>query len=154
MKKCTQCKTLKTLDLFHKNPSSSDGRASWCKKCQHELLKKQRQDPKMKEKFKIYRFRSLIRKRYGITEDQYYQMLKEQNGVCCICKLPNSGGFRPKQRLAIDHDHNTKFVRGLLCQKCNRGLGLFNDSIERLKSAIKYLERANKNEKIQRQKQD
>jgi uncharacterized protein YciI len=86
--------------------------------------------------------------RRGITTEKYQEMLEKQGGVCAICKRPESG-----KRLAIDHDHSCcpdlidsharmtcgKCVRGLLCETCNRGLGLFYDSTETLQAAITYL---------------
>ena len=75
-------------------------------------------------------------KRYGITTDTYYQMLKSQNGVCKICSQACLTG----RELCVDHCHTTGKVRGLLCGKCNSGLGSFNDNIQSLKMAIEYLE--------------
>jgi hypothetical protein len=146
MKKCSKCNTIKEMDLFHKNPTCRDGHASWCKKCQHEFLKQQRKNPKMREKFIFYSYKSAIKKRYGMTVEKYDEILKLQNGVCAICKTSCSHGVSFGKRLSIDHDHTTKFVRGLLCQKCNRGLGLFNDDIEKLKSAIRYIKKSKSNE--------
>jgi hypothetical protein len=77
--------------------------------------------------------------RYGITVDQYNEMLARQNGVCAICEEPCSSG----RRLAVDHDHDTGKVRGLLCNRCNRGIGLIKKS-SHLKRAAKYLEKAEK----------
>lgn len=70
---------------------------------------------------------------YKIRLEEYNIILLSQNGVCKICKQTSS------QTLAVDHDHNTGKIRGLLCKSCNTGLGLFEDSIERLKNAIEYL---------------
>lgn len=56
-----------------------------------------------------------------------------QHGRCAICRKSS------KRRLHMDHDHKTKLVRGLLCGKCNKGLGLFNDTIDLLNRAIQYL---------------
>lgn len=80
----------------------------------------------------------------GVDADRYQEMLKAQGGVCAICGCPErapdkaSGKIRD---LAIDHDHTTGAVRALLCSNCNRGLGLFNDSIELLAKAADYLKR-------------
>ena len=76
-----------------------------------------------------------IVKKYGITEDQYQQILQLQNGVCAICLR-----HQRYKRLSIDHDHKTKRVRGLLCNWCNRALGKFVDSPIRLRRAAEYLE--------------
>lgn len=79
---------------------------------------------------------------YGITLEIFNKILKSQKGVCAICKKPEiikDGRTGKKRNLSVDHCHNTNKVRGLLCSKCNNGIGLFNDSIKSLKSAIKYL---------------
>jgi hypothetical protein len=81
-------------------------------------------------------------KRYGIGYDRFEEMLAEQNGVCAICgKEETRVDHRTKQvsRLAIDHDHKTGTVRGLLCHAHNNSLGHFNDNPMVLWSAIKYL---------------
>jgi hypothetical protein len=75
-------------------------------------------------------------KRNGITIVQYKELFKEQEGKCAICKVPQS---QLKRRLSVDHDHDTKQIRGLLCQPCNLALGMFNDSVTTLSSAIGYL---------------
>ena len=84
------------------------------------------------------------RRKFGITEKDYDDMTIKQNGTCAICRKPETMKRNGKILiLAIDHCHklNEKGimkVRGLLCAKCNHGLGNFNDDIELLKSAIKY----------------
>ena len=78
---------------------------------------------------------SNLAKKYGITEQQYDDLLKAQHGVCAIC-----GRHQHYQRLSVDHDHKTGRVRGLLCMQCNRGIGRFFDSPIRLRSAAEYLE--------------
>lgn len=76
--------------------------------------------------------------RYGITDEQYQQLLAEQNFVCAICGKEERVEGRS---LAVDHDHETNLIRGLLCNRCNRALGLFNDDPELLKKAFEYLDR-------------
>ena len=73
-------------------------------------------------------------KKYGITVDDYNRMFKEQDGRCAICN--NHQNIR---KLAVDHNHKTGKVRGLLCINCNRGLGHYFDSTYRLNKAIDYL---------------
>ncbi len=80
---------------------------------------------------------------YNVTQEQYDQLLADQNGLCAIC-------FRPPKarRLAVDHDHKCcpgsrscgKCVRGLLCGPCNMGLGYFQDDPEVLIQALMYLD--------------
>ncbi len=72
---------------------------------------------------------------YGVSPEEYYEMYKEQGGKCKIC-----GCELEDEYLNIDHDSKTGEVRGLLCPNCNKGLGLFNEDINALKGAIKYLE--------------
>ena len=78
---------------------------------------------------------------YGLTMKDYDIMVKAQNGLCAICQKPERfktplGNIRP---LAVDHDHQTGEVRGLLCDRCNNGLGSFKDSPALLNRAQKYL---------------
>lgn len=77
-------------------------------------------------------------KRYGISPEEYTAKLIKQKGVCAICKSPDPAG---KPTLSVDHCHNTKNVRGLLCARCNVGLGMFKDDITVIQSAIAYLRR-------------
>lgn len=73
---------------------------------------------------------------YGITESDYLAMLEAQGGTCAIC---HQAERIPGRSLAIDHDHETGRVRGLLCASCNRGIGMLGDDVDRLASAIEYL---------------
>lgn len=74
--------------------------------------------------------------RYGISIAQYDALFLAQDGKCKICSLPSTA---QKRKLAVDHDHKTGKVRGLLCDKCNKGLGQFEDNVARLQTAITYL---------------
>lgn len=92
---------------------------------------------------KVGRIRKEKFKNYNITEAEYNTLHTMQNGVCAICKKAetalDSKGNKRKQ-LAIDHDHKTNIVRGLLCTRCNLGIGFLCDNTEFLKSAATYLE--------------
>lgn len=85
---------------------------------------------------------SYLRTRYGISKADYDSLLALQGGVCAICKLPEEM-IDPQtvktKRLAVDHDHVSGKVRGLLCRKCNALIGLAHDSRDLLSSAIAYL---------------
>ena len=89
-----------------------------------------------------YKRNSIMFNKYGITRDEYDAMRSEQNYSCKICNIheneaPATRGRQ--QKLVIDHCHTTKEVRGLLCVKCNVGIGMFDDNEDRLISAISYL---------------
>ncbi len=84
-------------------------------------------------------------KQYGITSEQYNQLLQGQDNKCAICRTPQK---ELKKRLSIDHNHNCcktqakscgRCVRGLLCSACNDGLGRFKDSTAVLSNAVTYL---------------
>lgn len=75
-------------------------------------------------------------RRYGVDSVGYAALLSEQGGVCAVCGKPPG-----KRRLAVDHNHSTGEVRGLLCIKCNAALGMFEDSPQLLNAAAAYLER-------------
>ena len=76
---------------------------------------------------------------YGIDIKAYGAILLEQNGVCAICGGVNPGG----KRLSVDHNHETGRVRGLLCHRCNAGIGMFKENIELFSSAVSYLKEKN-----------
>lgn len=77
---------------------------------------------------------------YGITPEQYDALLEKQDGVCAICRKPESAERDGKvMRMPVDHCHHTGRVRGLLCHRCNRAIGLLGDDSEILRSAIRYL---------------
>lgn len=82
--------------------------------------------------------RSKLKTLFGISEEDYEQLLVKQNGACAICE--ESAFSDMTKRLSIDHCHTTGKVRGLLCGRCNRGLGLFKDSSGTMLRAVAYLE--------------
>jgi hypothetical protein len=91
------------------------------------------EDERKRRRAEASRHQALM-SRYGISAAEYDKILAGQRGLCWICRSPCSSG----QRLAVDHDHNTGDVRGLLCRRCNRGLGiLFTEAL--VNSAVRYL---------------
>lgn len=92
--------------------------------------------PKRVEYERVKRYRE----EYGITLSQYDEMFKQQKGLCNICQLPERatwGGI--VKRLAVDHDHRTGRVRGLLCSRCNAILAKFEDNPNWFERAAIYL---------------
>lgn len=92
-------------------------------------------------KMRLKALKSDLKNRYGISLDQYNEMLVACNNACTICKQAETAisRFGTPKRLTIDHCHDTGQIRGILCEKCNRGLGYFKNSIESLLSAAEYL---------------
>lgn len=120
---CRCCKVEKTADNFYTQRDIGNIRlaTSKCKQCQIDYQ---------------------MMKSFGITSEQYDVMLENQEYSCAICKVHieeyKTQGYR--NRFAVDHCHNSNKIRGLLCDSCNRGIGLFKESTESLMSAVKYLQ--------------
>lgn len=116
-KVCRICGTEKSLDDFYFRKDNNTHRSE-CKECTKE-----------REKYR----------KFGVCNVKYDEMLTKQRGVCAVCGcILNSSRYT---KFAIDHDHRTGKVRGLLCTNCNTGLGCFKDSHIRLQAAVNYLQR-------------
>jgi hypothetical protein len=143
MKTCTKCSIEKAYSAFYKCRRNRDGYNSHCKACCAESHKKWREKDlesvraKAREADKKYRInnpdanKKKLAKLYGLTVEQYKEVLSRNNGLCCICNT------EPATRL--DHCHSTGKVRGGLCNKHNMALGLFSDDIQYLQNAVEYL---------------
>ena len=133
---CSSCNQEKEEHFFTKRRTHRPGKmVSVCTPCKVEYNKQRRKT--FPERVAEIERRSKFKRAYGITLEQYYELLQQQNNCCAIC-----GTDKPSERtkyFAVDHCHATGKVRGLLCTKCNRGLGLFNDVPERLQAAVNYL---------------
>lgn len=91
--------------------------------------------PELRE-YSRYATRRARAKALGITEDDYNRISLEQNDKCAICRGPPT-----REMFAMDHDHGTGKMRGLLCTNCNSGIGNLHDSIPLLEAAIAYLKK-------------
>ena len=129
IKRCGKCKTWKSISLFSKNRRREDGLQDQCKECMQ--VHNDRNNPKNE----TYFWERHLLAKYGITAEDYNYMLEQQRGGCAICFQSNTSG----RRLAVDHNHDTGEVRGLLCGRCNIGLGQFGDNVDNLEAAIDYL---------------
>jgi CRISPR/Cas system-associated protein Cas10 (large subunit of type III CRISPR-Cas system) len=116
---CSYCNIYKDFNDFGTN--GDDKLKSRCKDCQTIYNKQYHKE--------VFRF-----DRYGITKEIFNQMLIDQYNACVICKI-----IIDESSSHIDHCHKTGKVRGILCEKCNKGLGQFDDNVEFLTNAIKYL---------------
>jgi hypothetical protein len=130
-KKCSQCQVLKPHVEFHNSKANKDGKCWLCKKCTLENRKKYYYTKNGQEKKKASN-RLLVT---GFTQEDFKSKLEEQGGVCAICGTDNPG----KLDFCADHDHITGTKRGVLCRKCNTGIGQLKDSTELLQAAIDYL---------------
>lgn len=160
MKKCTVCLQLKDFTCFTKRTRSKDGLNASCKTCRNEAKRKERVEKadKISEYQKKFRDKNkdklLVKKQiwaannkekilghqlkyhYDLSVEQYKAMVTAQNNKCAICnKEPKNS------RLCVDHSHSTEEIRGLLCHKCNRAIGLLEENKDNFLRAITYLSR-------------
>ena len=152
LKKCSRCKELKPKSQFYKSSRNKSGLLNRCIPCErkhcnewassnraraNEIARKSRSSDGAKERAWAYN----LKKRYGLTKEDYLRLLKQQDGKCALCGGTDLG---PYKYFCVDHDHsccNSQFscgkcVRALLCWRCNRfvgwyefHLGLFTDAI-------------------------
>jgi hypothetical protein len=139
MKMCISCKVAKPFEDFYNGYKAVKQRDttnrkyphSRCKECDHaknKIYHKENRSKVTKRHMISHR-----RKRYGIDEEQYKNMVLSQNNICAICNNTSN------KTLHVDHDHVTGKVRGLLCYSCNTGIGLLKEDINTLTRAIEYL---------------
>ena len=119
VKVCRSCSRLRSREDFYGHPKTADGLEPTCRPCR--TLRGQD---------------AHLRRKFGITLETYTAMLESQGGVCDICGSPPT-----TRSLAVDHDHETGAVRGLLCHHCNLGIGNFQERKENFLRAIAYLEK-------------
>jgi hypothetical protein len=124
MKKCSKCEETKELSKFSKNRVKGDGLQGYCKHCITRIGQQG----------------THLKRRYGISIEEYKKIAISQNNKCAICrKVEARLTNKRKNFLSVDHCHNTGKIRGLLCNACNIGLGKFKDNPLLLKKALKYL---------------
>lgn len=158
-KTCRICIEDKPTTEFCKDKRSSDSLSSRCRKCNYFGVKNWRKNNPEKHKKNLKKYKeahptetmlqarkdgnknyyrngqkSRIKYRYGISFEDFEEMKERQNNLCAICKTKTY-----EKELNIDHCHATGKIRGLLCTKCNTGIGLFCDDINLLKNVITYL---------------
>lgn len=127
---CTKCHIEKPITEFYKDKSKSYGHRPDCKVCNTKRSVAYGKLHREQNNF------NNLKHCTGIDKTTYLELLELQNGVCAICGKKNVSENR---NLSVDHCHDTHIVRGLLCTKCNFGLGYFDDKEENLLNAINYL---------------
>lgn len=155
MKTCTLCGIEKELSEFSKDKHRKDGFTDRCKCCRNTAQKKYLVNaPEVFSKIKAKRASAAkkfystkkgkdklreyhLQKEFSMSIEDYNSLLEKQDGVCNICKRHRIASN--KSNMAVDHCHTTGKIRGILCNWCNRGIGIFEDNEEFLKRAIDYL---------------
>lgn len=135
--KCKTCEEVKPSSEFRKDKAMKSGYRSTCRACLSEQDRvryhaRRKTNPDYQESNRNSRYKYL----YGITTEDYNLLLEKQHHKCALCKRHDD---EFKTRLAVDHDHNTGEIRGLLCRGCNLALGRLGDTEESLLRVIKYL---------------
>ena len=139
MKTCKKCGKEKPLESFpwqYDSNGRTNRRVNSCFTCKSSVRSEEgwkKKAVKNRDRLRLKKWRD---SGLNITASQYQEMLLSQNGVCAVCGSPGKG-----RRLAVDHCHKTGIIRGLLCSSCNLGIGYFGDDPDRLRQAIKYLEK-------------
>jgi hypothetical protein len=163
-KVCTECGEPKPLDEYWNHPTGKYGKRPRCKEClrkenaefektyrpsrqekSHEWYERNKEAVKEKAlaggRRWVYKPDNKrnhnLKTRYGITAKEYDALLEAQDGKCAICSRKMDEG----RRLAVDHDHDTGEVRGILHVRCNTAIALFKDSPETCRKAADYLEK-------------
>ena len=134
-KRCPTCGLTKVREHFGLRSNGVNLR-SLCKGCANDKSRRwyNANPSKAAESFRRWKLRSA----YGLTQDDYMNMLSNQEGGCALCSTTDPG---KKKHFYVDHCHKTGIVRGLLCNDCNIALGLFRDQPEVMRKAASYIER-------------
>ena len=151
-KVCTKCNIEypDTKEHFILEKRNKSGIGAQCRKCHNAANRVWRAGNRKSQSFyfKGYRrnckskyFSAKYRRKYGISYEQYEVMFRDQGGVCRVCGKPDTHTTKSgiQRRLAVDHNHNTGEVRGLLCQRCNQALGLLRENPVAIKSLLEYI---------------
>lgn len=132
-KRCSRCKTIKDPSLFPPNPNQKDGLSAQCRECANLTSRESRARRKVETQANT-RERHFL-KAYNINLRDFFQIFEAQEGRCAICQSVPERALD----LVVDHDHTTLKVRGLLCTRCNTGLGNFKDNPNFLEQAARYV---------------
>ena len=138
MKICIDCKEEKEIDDFYKHPTYTGGHYHRCKPCHAKISMQWAKDNP--EKRKKAERRATLKYYHNLSLEDYDTMLENQNGGCAICGKTQEKNT-DRRSLAVDHCHRINKIRGILCDKCNRGIGYLDDNPTIARKAAEYLER-------------
>lgn len=149
-KRCYKCGETKSLSEFYRDASRKDGLSPRCKACtiahsksyyddhrEEQIARVKAYQKEYPERVRVYQRAHRLRRRHGLTQDEYSDLLEAQGGCCVICGETPEEADRP---LVVDHNHETGEIRGLLCSNCNVGVGMFRDDPKLCELAMKYLQ--------------
>lgn len=142
VKECTMCSTVLPIESFQKNRAmrTFDGYAPYCRACRSAARRRRYENPKHRDQLNRATESSRLRRLYGLTLEDVDTLKRQRAFKCDICGQVKAG--KHLHALHVDHCHETGVVRGMLCNHCNRGLGLFFDDPSRLRAAAMYLDKA------------
>lgn len=130
---CRVCNEEHPIEEFWSSKKTQRVSRRICRECRNTRWRGYWPTYYKKHRTKLLDYRRQLE--FGITPEEYTARLKEQRGVCALCKGVNPDG----KQLAVDHDHHTDVIRKLLCHGCNVGLGHFKDNPELLVAASDYV---------------
>lgn len=131
---CSRCRQRLPVTEFYTSSRDRTGYVSVCKACTKEKTTNFRLDNIEEERPRRMRYHRM--KKYGVSRDTFYALLSSQGNRCGACRSPLNG----EEDGCVDHDHATKAIRGILCKKCNSGIGMLGDNLEGVRKAVAYLE--------------
>lgn len=152
---CCACRVEKPIAEFGRHIYSPGGVSRRCAQCNREYSKsryradleknraenterQRRRRASAPQKVRAYRLKWW----FDMELSQFEGMLASQNGLCAVCKRPETNAFKGKVRdLCVDHDHETGAIRGLLCTRCNRALGLLGDDPKIVWEMARYIDK-------------
>jgi hypothetical protein len=138
---CKTCNKEKSFDNFPKNKMYKDGIRPHCIECRREYEVESYHKHKHKRPYDYqYHRNDKLKRIYGISYAEYLNMLEAQGGCCAICGTNDTG---KRKAFAVDHNHETGKVRGLLCSNCNTGIGNLKENEGIMLRAIEYLRNTN-----------
>ena len=138
-KVCCICMNRKDFSEFYNYKNKSDGKSYRCKQCDDIARAAYRKKHLVSVKRKSRE--RYLKSRFGMTQADYLAILKTQDLSCAICGIHHTDNKVAGcvDSLSVDHCHDTGGIRGLLCNQCNRALGMFRDSQDLLYKAYKYI---------------
>ena len=139
MKTCTKCGETKAKTEFYLHKHTKDKLASLCKHCYK--LNEQRWKEENPEAYKLSCRRRNLKKKFGITIEEYMRIYDKQQGKCACC-----GEEKPSEGisgLVVDHSHTSGEVRELLCTQCNTALGLLKENADIVNKLLEYIRKHN-----------